>query len=63
MISRIRRALKLLAAVERLEQRLKAVETPYSASISFDIETLDFRVEYGKRHVSGWPLASVIERL
>lgn len=63
MIGRIRRALKLLTAVESLECRLKCAGTPYTATIRFDQDSLGFEVEYGDKRATGWPLASVIERL
>lgn len=60
---RLRLALRLLKAIEHLEQCIKGEGTPYSATIRFDREKLTFEVEHGSMKTTGWPLAKAIERI
>ena len=60
---RIRRALELLTAVERLQDKLRGEGTPYEAAVGFDYDRLMFYVQWGGRRVEGWPLCELFKRL
>lgn len=60
---RIKRALELLAAIERLQDKLRAEGTPYEAAVGFSYDRLTFYVEWNRKRVEGWPLCEIFKRL
>lgn len=62
MLRRLREALRLASAVQRLQDRLRESGTPDHCCIAFDRQSLTFVVEWHDRTVSGWPLSTALER-
>ena len=62
MIGRVREALRLAEAVQRLQDRLREGGTPDHCCIAFDREALTFVLEWNGVTVRGWPLSAALKQ-